>query len=140
MTNNDNWSYLGDVFIGSNDQNNQVVWDTGSFIMNVRTTDCSSCPSTDPMFDISASTSFAYVTPYGDYPRGTTYVDGTSVSGHLATDKTCPINTDPAACMSSFRWNAVDEASGLRSTESGVLGMMAREAYYDMNLDELYVY
>ena len=118
QTNFYNLLYTGPVYMGSNRERINVIWDTGSSVYLGETHLCTGCAS--PKYDFTAESggSFNYLT--GRYSES--YLDGTSLEGFWATDSVC-IADDPTTCASNFKWVAIDNASGLSADEDGVLGM-----------------
>ena len=51
-------------------------------------------------------------------------MDGTSLSGNVATDRVCP-TTDTNGCSNTQEFVAISSASGLGEDEDGILGMWA---------------
>ena len=73
LTNYSNLNYLGELYMGSDQQKFMVVWDTGSGSLLLESNLCSNCSG--DVFQISQSSSFAYKSPE-EYDT-TTYLDGT---------------------------------------------------------------
>ena len=89
LTNYGNLNYLGELYMGSDQQKFMVVWDTGSGSLLLESSRCDDSCSGD-VFQISQSTSFAYKSPE-EYDT-TTYLDGTSLYGRWAIDRACPVS------------------------------------------------
>ena len=104
--------------MGSNRERINAIWDTGSSVFLAETHLCSSCAT--PKYDFTAEEggSFSYLT--GSYSES--YLDGTSLDGLWATDTVCVADA-ANACVSNFKWVAVQTANGLSADEDGILGM-----------------
>ena len=99
-----------------------MIWDTGSFYLYVESDLCTSnCPA--PTFTTASSTSFTNK----NTPLSVNYLDGTSLSGTLASDQAC-VTSNAASCISNFDFIAV-ESGGLDSDTDGLIGMAARNGH-----------
>lgn len=119
LTNWMNLNYLGEIYMGSDQQKFMVVWDTGSSALLLESSLCSNCY--EDVFQIDDSSSFAYVSP-ADYDT-TEYLDGTSLYGQWATDKACPVTGVSTACANTYPFVAMITADGLSTNEDGIIGM-----------------
>lgn len=119
LTNYFNLNYLGEVYVGSGQEKFMVVWDTGSGAFLLESSACSGCNG--DTFTIADSTSFAYKSP-AEYDT-VTYLDGTSLSGQVATDKICPTTGDANSCGNTAQFVALTAQNGLGDHEDGILGL-----------------
>lgn len=111
--------YYGPVLLGSEEQEMQVVWDTGSGTLYVESDLCSSCTSTNK-FGVGSSSSFAYTSPQTVIT--TTYEDGTELYGYTGTDKVC-INSS-ACSATDFKFLVIyDQYNFDRTFFEGIFGM-----------------
>ena len=118
QSNSYNLMYEGPVFLGSDEQEFDVVWDTGSGTLLVKSEACSDCAGTT--YSYTSSTSHTFNSPAA-YDR-VSYLDGTSLYGQLGTDKACPVSGQAGACASAFQFVAISDASGLADSD-GILGL-----------------
>lgn len=122
-----NLMYTGPIFLGSDAQEFDVVWDTGSGTLLVKSEACSDCDGT--VFNYSTSTSHQFNDPVAF--DTVNYLDGTSLSGQIGTDKACPVSGDANACANTFQFVAISNASGL-SNSDGILGLWSGNlSFYD---------
>ena len=111
-----------------------VVWDTGSGTLLLESSECSSCKG--DVLEIDDSSTFAYVSPAAY--DGVTYLDGTELSGQLATDTACPTTTS-TSCATGFQFVAITTNDGLGVEEDGILGMWSGSwSLYDTT--EMFMY
>ena len=104
LTNYYNFFYLGELYVGSNEQKLMVNWDTGSSSLLLESSVCTSGCVGD-VFQIGDSTSFAYKSP-ADYDT-TVYLDGTTLYGQWGTDKACPVSGQANGCASAYPFVAI---------------------------------
>ena len=113
-----NLLYTGPIYMGSNREMMNVIWDTGSFVYLGETHLCAACDVPKYDFTDELGSSFSYLS--GSYTE--TYMDGTTMTGSWATDWTC-ITNDDSTCVRDFTWVAISTASGLSVNEDGIVGM-----------------
>ena len=116
-----NLNYLGELYMGSDEQKFTVVWDTGSGSLLLKSSLCDDCLG--DVFQTGDSSSFAYYSPEGEAYDTTTYLDGTTLYGRWAKDTACPVSGSANGCAVAFEFVAIVTASGLSNYESGLLGM-----------------
>lgn len=109
QTNTQNLMYTGPIYLGDDQQELFVVWDTGSGTLLVESSECTNCEG--DVFNIDTTTTHAWVDPEA-YDR-VSYLDGTSLYGQLGTDKACPVPDVSTACVNAFQFVAISDASGL---------------------------
>jgi len=105
MRNNLNYSYFGEVYLGSDLQKLLVIWDTGSGNFLVRSSMCTNCNSNreyEPWFDIETTESIVVT----DVEDSTTYISGDTLAGVQVFDDVCPI-ADINTCARGFRFVAI---------------------------------
>ncbi|KAJ3054797.1 hypothetical protein HK097_000789 [Rhizophlyctis rosea] len=108
--------YHGQIKVGNPTQNFSVLFDTGSYQLWLRSTDCTSSFCTgQPQYDPSKSSSAVRT---GEKAPDITYVDGTSVSGNYVTDKV----SIGLLSIDNLTINAVSSMNG-ESVEDGIMGM-----------------
>ena len=111
--------------MGPNRERVDVIYDTGSAEYVCAVSTCKGCRGIKK-YDFTEEQKV-----YGTYRAlpGTDgvhrYGDGTTLKGHQVLDTVCLLD-DPNACVNSFKWFAITEASGgLGENESGILGLAA---------------
>ena len=98
-----------------------VIWDTGSGGHLIRSSDCTDAATcAGDKFIREDSSTFQWQEP-ATYDS-TTYMDGTSLSGRLGYDNTCP-TSDANSCANNFLFVAISTASGLNYYEDGIIGL-----------------
>ena len=115
--NYNNLLYVSEIHLGTPMQEMWVIWDTGSESLLVQSDLCTAC--TANTFKTGDSTSFAFLEP-AEYDS-VTYMDGTSISGQLGTDRACPVS-DEASCVPSFQFTSISQNNGLSDREEGIIG------------------
>ena len=116
-----NLSYYGPMWMGTPLQKlDGIVYDTGSGKLLVESSECSNCNGTK--FKVAPTSSTFQWDAVNTASAGTTYLDGTSLTGNWATDRTCPAS-DETSCAANFRFIAIKSQSGLKTTEDGICGM-----------------
>ena len=98
QTNTQNLMYTGPIYLGDDQQELFVVWDTGSGTLLVESSECTNCEG--DVFNIDTTTTHAWVDPEA-YDR-VSYLDGTSLYGQIGTDKACPVPDVSTACANTF--------------------------------------
>ena len=131
LINYNNLYYTSKIYMGSEMQGINVIWDTGSDWFLVETDTCTNCKS--PYFHQTESTSFSYFQP--DEFHKQQYADGSYVNGQAATDKLC-VTQDPASCTLGFKFLAVFYQNGFSASYDGILGMKSGA---NGNTDPLFV-
>ena len=114
--------------MGTSRESVNVIWDTGSTNLLVETDLCASC--SDPKYDTTSGTN--YVQSATEHTE--TYGSGLSLTGYEVTDTIC-VADDLTACVADFDWIAVTAASGLSTSEDGIIGLSRT----DFGTDTLYV-
>ena len=125
MTNAFDYSYSGDIFVGSKGQSHEVVYDTGSDWLCLESSDCEQCQAEKFKYKESASfkqlQSESSVREYGS----------ASLMGFEVTDLTCivPHTEDEISkgntsfCKQDFEFFLVTKQKGLNEKYSGVCGL-----------------
>lgn len=115
---NSDSSYFGTISVGTPGQNLNVILDTGSADLWVATTECTTCSSQTPTFDISKSSTFKVASGQSDVAIH--YGSG-EVQGNVVED---------SVSMGGFTVNpqilaAVDQTSRklLQGSASGIMGL-----------------
>mmetsp|Transcript_23955 Transcript_23955/g.26595 ORF Transcript_23955/g.26595 Transcript_23955/m.26595 type:complete len:257 (-) Transcript_23955:375-1145(-) len=114
ITNYQNYQYYAPLYLGTNSESLDFVWDTGSSMLWVPLNSCSGCPSG----------STKYTAPASYVPNGVThtinYASG-SVSGNMATDDVRLLTTLGAVNMRILGVDTASDITGLRA--DGIMGM-----------------
>ena len=114
-----NINYVGELYMGSNQQKFMVVWDTGSSALLLESSECDNCNG--DVLQIEDSTSFAWADPQES--KSEEYMDGTAIGGFVAFDKACATAGTDSSCAIDFEFVALNTQSGLSDYEDGILGM-----------------
>jgi len=96
MSNYYNYQYYAPLYIGNNQQNMTFIWDTGSTMLWLPLSNCSSCPSTNKY-----SPNISYVST--GQPFNIAYVSG-SVAGTIATEDVHVLSGGDSVNMSKLKF------------------------------------
>ena len=122
------------IFIGEDQQEFEMIFDTGSNWLWVNSDDCINCPYANPQFQDEQSSSYENV----DNIFGTNLYYGTgSVHGYKSQDQVC---ITPEFCSPDFTFIVVDQQNGLdRLASSGIVGMSPNhfEAESDLFIEKM---
>ena len=129
-----NFNYLGEIYMGSEQQKLGVIWDTGSGGLAIGTSECSNCIG--DTFQIEQSTSFAWVEP-AEF-KTTKYQDGTTLEGRWATDQTCATSGAGGSCAFDFKFNAIKSQYKLVDYSNGIIGLWSGNSLYAKQ-DEIFM-
>ena len=113
-----NLKYVGPIYMGQNRESVNVIWDTGSSVFLAETHACTDCHA--PVYNYADEIGGSFTLTDDYYSES--YLDGTRLSGHWATDTVCVLN-DANTCVSNFKWVAVNEAEEMDEEEDGIIGM-----------------
>lgn len=114
----ENMIYTGPVYMGSEAEEVQVVYDTGSDWLTVESANCRSCFGDN--FDQAASTSW---TQHGEAMiEEVEYLSG-SIEGVTGTDKVCLTSGDN--CVDDFDFFLIEQNFIIPPQIDGILGMCA---------------
>ena len=120
LTNNNNFSYTGNVFVGSPSQgsySSEFVYDTGSGFLTVAASTCSTC--TDPYYN--PSTSSTAVKGATGYTNTSLNYGSAALKGQMYTDTMCTNKGQIASCATGFGFFLVESQTGLDGLD-GILG------------------
>lgn len=79
----DNLEYMGPIYMGENQEEVEVVWDTGSDWLVVASYKCSTCDYTT--YDFSSETSFTDLNEEMELSYGSAYAEGYKASDSVCT-------------------------------------------------------
>jgi hypothetical protein len=117
-----NLRYTGSLWMGFDLQEvPDVIFDTGSAWLALKTTDCPLC--TNAVYDPASSPDTYREMNTRDAEMDITYLDSTYLEGIQVFDWMC-ITDDADTCLTDFKWMNV-QVSGLSTSVQGVLGMCA---------------
>lgn len=122
--NNDNLEYVGQLWMGENNEPVNVVWDTGSdWLVVASATDCEFCDGMDGGYDYSDEESFQAV------PRSSKEIvyGSAYVSGFQANDLVC--TTSESTSCAKMKWLVMTYGYGLDGID-GIAGMSTGLGYY----------
>ena len=116
--------YYGDLLFGSNRQSMSVLFDTGSSICWIPTTECPVNECTGGRFDNETSVTYVNQTSEGQL----TYISG-QVQGFYSTDYVCVEGTLSKCTSQNFQFLAVKSTGSLSVLQAdGVCGMQPPNA------------
>ena len=120
LKNNSNFSYTGNVFVGSPTQGSyasEFVYDTGSGFLTVAASTCSTC--TDPYYNPAASSTS--VQGYTGYTNTELDYGSAQLKGQMYTDTMCTDAGQIDSCATGFGFFLVESQKGLDGLD-GILG------------------
>lgn len=118
-----------EMYVGSNRQPFDVIFDTGSNWFWVQSSKCSNCPS-DISFDESSSDTLKM-----SKMQKSLYYGSGSVTGTLAKDTVCLTENSDDHCVPDFRFIDVTSQSGLDMLQtSGLVGLSPKRMEHNADL------
>lgn len=121
LTTADGAMWTGTVYMGSQNQALNVIFDNASDWLVVEGSSCDSCQGST--FNVESSTTGQQVNDKASYR----YYGATTMRGNEWKDQVC---VTASACINDFEYFLITEQQGLQEPVDGVFGLARHKAFY----------
>ncbi|CDW83892.1 eukaryotic aspartyl protease family protein [Stylonychia lemnae] len=133
-----NVQYYGKLFMGSQQEEMTLIFDTGSSWLWVPSQNCKDCHTKAKLYDTKKSYKYRQV---GTTPLNVRYGAG-NVWGYKSQDQVCLEKNKPETCIINYNFLAVDQATDLSGLQcDGIIGLAPSTQFTqsDLFIDKLFM-